>query len=85
MRIGHYLFGLACLVLAGLFIAWQGADSYRTGYRIEALLRDRARLFEARQRLMVAIEAKRRPDRLMERAARMSIPLSEPDSDEDKR
>lgn len=79
MNLSHYLFGLLCFVAAGLLAAHQGADRYRTGYRVEVLLQRRASLQEARHRLHVALSARKRPDKLMQRAAEMRIPIEEPE------
>lgn len=79
MKLGHYAFGLACFVAAGLLAAHQGLETYRIGYRVDTLLQERARLEEARHRLGVALEALQRPDRLMEKATELQIPLAEPE------
>ena len=79
MKLRHYLFGLVCFVAAGLLAAHQGAERYRTGYRVEVILQRRTSLEEVRHRLRVALSARKRPDRLMQRAAEMRIPLVEPE------
>lgn len=79
MKLGHYLFGLVCFVAAGLLAVDQGVEAYRTGYRVEVLIHHRARLQEARQRLLVALSALERPDRLKEKAASLRLPLVEPE------
>jgi hypothetical protein len=83
MRLRHFVFGLLCFMAAGILSTRQTVDTYRTGYRIEELHREKARLEEARGRLEAALALHRRPDRLLERAAEMSIPLVDPIMEED--
>lgn len=83
MKLRHFLFGLICFMAAGLLSTRQTVDTYRTGYRIEELHREKARLEEARGRLEAALALQRRPDRLLELAAEMSIPLVDPIPEEE--
>lgn len=79
MRLRHFLFGLLCLVTAGILSSRQSVDTYRAGYRIERLHRHQMKLEEARARLEAAIALQQRPDHLMGQAAELSLTISEPD------
>ena len=78
MKLRHFIFGLICFMAAGILSTRQTVDTYRTGYRIEELHREKARLEAARGRLEAALALQGRPDRLMEKATDMSIPLVNP-------